>query len=379
MQVMVYDDRHRAASLVGEPSYLRWSAAGPGAWTEPHPGTFIPDRMAFDWPELRYRHIVPSPEEWKSIQSGHLPAGPIGKTLITDYSSYNTDLAILDRKDPRPASRSWLQPHWVGDLTVSLTLTVHEPAGRLRLELIKGGLSNRCEIDLTSGDARLFHGDDELGTAAPTRISHHGSYDLTFANVDGRLTLWVDRDLPFGDGRFYPAASEPAAPTSADLEPVRIAAQRAAIAINGLVLKRDIYYTLDPSEPDYANLGAAARYESSALFELLANPVRFAALAHRAPREFRIAPGHYLMLGDNSPWSSDGRAWGQTDQINSDRPDRGWDDSGRASWEVPEALLIGKAFCVYWPHLKPVWPNLRLGADFRFPAIPYLERMRWIR
>jgi hypothetical protein len=379
MQLMVYDDRHRAASLAGDASYLRWSAAEPGAWTETEPGTFEPDQSAPDWSELRYRHIVPNPEDWKAIQSGHWPEGPVRKTLITDYSSYNTDLAVSDRRDPRPASRSWLQPHWVGDLTVSLKLTVHEPAGRLRLELIKGGSSNRCEIDLASGNARLFHGDDELGEDVSTRISSQGTYDLTFANVDGRLTLWVDRDLPFGDGRFYPAAFEPEVPTSADLEPVRIAGQQAAIAISDLVLKRDIYYTLDPSEPDYANLGEAERYESSALFELLADPARFALLTHKAPREFRIAPGHYMMLGDNSPWSSDGRAWGRTDQITIDRPDRGWDDSGRAYWEVPEALLIGKAFCVYWPHLKPVWPNWRLGVDGRFPALPYIERMRWIR
>jgi signal peptidase I len=379
MQMMVYDDRHRSASLAGESSFLRWSAAEPDAWTEPEPGTFVPDPTSSDWPELRYRHIVPSPEEWRSIQSGHLPEVPARKTLITDFLSYNTDLADWDRRDPRATARSWLQPHWVGDLTVSLKLTLGEPVGRLRLELIKGGLSNRCEIDLISGEARLFHGDEELGTAAPTRISRPGTYALTFANVDGRLTLWVDRDLPFGDGRHYPPRSEPAVPDSADLEPVRIAAQHAAIAVGDLILKRDIYYTLDPSEPDYANLGETARYESSALFELLADPERFAGLSHRAPREFRIAPGHYLMLGDNSPWSSDGRAWGRTDQINPDRPDRGWDDSGRASWEVPETLLIGKAFCVYWPHLKPIWPNWRFGADLRLPVIPYVERMRWIR
>ena len=373
MQVMVYDDRHRAASLAGEPDYLRWSAAEPGDWKESEPGTFVPDPTSPDWPELRYRHLVPSPEDWKQIQSGHKPEDPIRETVITDFSSYNTDLTLWDRRDPRPASRSWLQPHWVGDLTVSLKLTVSEPAGRLRLDLIKGGLTNRCEIDLVTGEARLFHGDDELGAAAPTRISRPGIYDLTFANVDGRLTLWVGRELPFGDGRAYATSCEPAPPERADLEPVRISAQHAEIAVSDLILKRDIYYTLDPSEPDYMNLGEAARYESSALFDLLSDPARFATLSHRAPREFRIAPGHYLMLGDNSPWSSDGRAWGQTDQISPERPDRGWDDSGRASWEVPETLLIGKAFCVYWPHLKPVWPGLRFGPDFRFPSIPYVE------
>ena len=38
-------------------------------------------------------------------------------------------------------------------------------------------------------------------------------YDLAFANVDGRLTLWVDGDLPFGAGETTSrAASRPARP-----------------------------------------------------------------------------------------------------------------------------------------------------------------------
>ena len=140
-----------------------------------------------------------------------------------------------------------------------------------------------------------------------------------------------------------------------------------------------MYYTLDPSTVDYSNLDSLARIDASAFFELLSDPEQFARLAPREPRDYPIAPGRYLMLGDNSPWSRDARAWGCGDQIDPARPDRGWDDSGRASWEVPEALLVGKAFCVYWPHLKPVWPNLRLGADLRIPALPYIGRMRWIR
>ena len=79
-------------------------------------------------------------------------------SLITDYYSYNTDLSADDQSHPRGAARAWFQPHWVGDLTLSLRLTTHEPAGQFRLELIKAGVSNRCEIDLKSGEARLFHG-----------------------------------------------------------------------------------------------------------------------------------------------------------------------------------------------------------------------------
>ena len=177
----------------------------------------------------------------------------------------------------------------------------------------------------------------------------------------------------------YPEDPEPGPPTADDLEPVRIAAHQAEIAVDGLVLNRDVYYTLDPSEVDYANLDGDARFDASALFELLSDPDQFGRLSWREPRDYPIAPGRYLMLGDNSPWSRDARAWGHVDQIDPALPDRGWDDSGRASWEVPEVLLVGKAFCVYWPHLKPVWPHLRLGDDLRIPALPYVGRMRWIR
>ncbi len=149
--------------------------------------------------------------------------------------------------------------------------------------------------------------------------------------------------------------------------------------MDNLVLRRDIYYTLEPTESDYSNLDGSTRIRSSALLDLLSDPVRFPGLVRYPARDYSIGPKHYLMLGDNSPWSRDGRAWGRSDQIDPEIPGHGWDISGRASWEVPEALLIGKAFCVYWPHPKPVWPKLPLGPDIRLPSRPYLERMRWIR
>ena len=104
----------------------------------------------------------------------------------------------------------------------------------------------------------------------------------------------------------------------------------------------------------------------------------FPALTSAKSREFAIRPGHYMMMGDNSPRSKDGRAWDTLDQ-----GPGGWDPDERASHEVPESLLIGKAFFIYWPHGKPFWPNLRIpgGAfpDVRIPFRPYFERMKWIR
>jgi signal peptidase I len=379
MQLTVYDDAHRAAALANDPRWLRWVTSPAHQWTQPVQGTYSPNQNAADWSELRYHHVVPSPAQWRALRSGEPSPTPPLATLITDYYSYNTDVSAHELSRPRMAARAWFQPHWVGDLTLSLRLTTREPTGKFRLELIKAGGSHRCEIDLTSGEAQLFRDDVPLGDAVPTGITRAGTYDLAFANVDGRLTLWVDGRLPFGAGPTYDSRLESPVPTAADLEPARIAAMRASIEVDQLILRRDVYYTLEPAETDYSNLDGSARTESSALLDLLSDPARFPQLTRYPARDYPIGPGRYLMLGDNSPWSRDGRAWGNSDQIDADFPGKGWDNSGRQSWEVPEALLIGKAFCVYWPHPKQIWPRLRFTADVRLPILPFIERMRWIR
>jgi hypothetical protein len=377
--LMVYGDTHRPTALGDDPRWQRWVSAPPGEWSQPASGAYISPVRAGDWAELRYRNVVPSPAQWEALKAGEPLPSPPCATLITDYYSYNTDVSADDHSHARGASRAWFQPHWVGDLTVQSRVTVREAIGQLRLELFKAGVSNRCEVDLATGEARLFHGSVALGEAIRTEIARVGTFDLVFANVDGRLTLWVDGHLAFGDGRIYDSYTEAPVPSAGDLEPARIAARGTSIQVEKLVLRRDLYYTLEPAETDYSNLDGAARIDSSALLELLSDPARFPNLSRYPAREYPIGAGRYLMLGDNSPWSRDGRAWGRSDQIDPDLPGQGWDNSGRASWEVPEALLVGKAFCVYWPHPKPVWPRLRLGADTRLPILPYIERMRWIR
>ncbi len=379
MQMIVYDDAHRAAALRGDPRWLRWAPGSAGGWGEPKPGRFATEAKGEGWADLRYRHLVPSPEDWRAIQSDAALSGSPRASLITDFYSYNTDVLLDDQSHPRKAARPWFQPHWVGDLTLSLRLKVHETAGQVRLELIEAGNSNRCEIDLATGQATLFHRTTAMGASVPTQINRPGMYDVTFANVDDRLTLWVDGELPFADGLTYESNQGPAIAAAADLEPARIAARRASVEIDRLVLKRDVYYTLEPAECDYANLDGAALTDSTVFFDVLSDPARFSELTHNPPRDYVLGPGRYLMLGDNSPWSRDGRAWGQTDKFDPDYPHLGWDTTERSSWEVPEALLIGRAFCVYWPHPKPVWPQFRLGDDLRLPILPYMERMRFIR
>jgi signal peptidase I len=379
MQVTVWDDSHRPTALREHPSWQRWTSYPGTAWLEPVPGTFRASSTRGERKELRYRHIVPRPSDWESINAGTVPGNPPRPTLITDFLSYNTDATEEDLSDADRAARPWFQPHWVGDLTLSSRVIVRERTGKLTFELIRSGVSNRCEIDLASGDATLVHDQAALSSPVPTGISVAGEYDIVFANVDGRLVLNVNGHLPFGEGLDYIDDTVPLGPTAADLEPARIATDSDSLEIQSLVLKRDVHYTLNPSQPDFASLGYSERKNASEFFNLLADPDRFALLAPNRPRDFPIRPGHYMMLGDNSPWSRDSRAWGINDQIDPDYPSQGWDSSGRANWEVPEHLLIGKAFCVYWPHLKPIWPDIALTTDTRVPVFPYFERMRWIR
>jgi signal peptidase I len=388
MQILVNDDSHRAKALASDPRWKRWAPRDSREWQETaaQPGAYRATGASGDWAELRYRHVVPDPVQWAAIAAGHPLPHPPRATLITDFYSYNTDLTVESGVYPGAAAKAWCQPHWVGDLTLSCRLDVTARKGVVRFELVKAGVANRCEIDLTNGLAKLLHGDEPLGSPAPTGIDAAGAYDIRFANVDDRLTLWVDGRLPFGEGRSYETPPDAVAPTRADLDPVGIASRGAAVAVSDLILTRDIYYTLDPARADFdqLDLGEPFPADPVALFDWLADPRRFPVLNQLQSRDYPIGPGRYMMLGDNSPWSRDGRAWSRTDQFNDsldrDDPDQpGWDGSGRERWEVPESLLIGKAFCVYWPHLKPFGPSLRVGRDVRLPARPYVEKMRWIR
>jgi signal peptidase I len=388
MQILVYDDAHRPKALKDDRRWDRWSSRTPSAWHEEagQPGRYQSPSQDGDWSELRYRHVVPDPAQWEAIVRGNLLPQEPRASLITDFYSYNTELTNESASHPLMASKPWRQPHWVGDLTLSFTLDLPADArtGRFRVELVKAGISNRCEFDLAADTVALWHGDQAPAPAAPAGLSGGGSsrrrHTIRFANVDDRLTLWVDDRLPFGEGVSFDPG-DAIAPTAADLDPVGIASKGVSIEVSDLKLTRDIYYTLQPGRADYDSLDLTDPLPNDpvGIFDWLADPNRFAAFGKLGPRDFPVGAGRYMMFGDNSPWSRDGRDWRRVDQIDLERPGVGWDSSGRESWEVPESLLVGKAFCVYWPHLKPFWPNLRFGRDLRLPARPNFENMRWVR
>ena len=383
MQMLVYDDAHRPKAFEGKPEWLRWRTGA--NWTEQTSGTFQADATDPEaWADLHYRHLVPDPEQWAAVEAKKpVPRGPRA-SLITDFYSYNTNISPAYYDQWLQENEAYLQPNWVGDLTVSghVEVVSATPKGQLRLELVEAGVSHRCEVDLTTGVASMYRGESKLGEM-PTAIRGAGGHDFKFANVDDRLTLWVDGETPFGDGIAYDdLPTTPYLPTALDLDPVGIGLRGAQARVSGLVLRRDIYYTQDPRDPDYKVPGvheSIDRNDSTdfgrvvKLFDFLSDPSRFGELKNLATADhsYVINPDHYMMMGDNSPRSSDSRAWESRDSM--------WRTEDRLSWEVPKSLLIGKAFFVYWPHGKPFWPDIRMNRDFHIPFRPNFERMKWIR
>lgn len=384
----VYDDRYRPPVLADLNDWRRWAPLQPGHWSEPadEPGTFVAGSAEGTSPAwLRYRHLVPDFDQAARLSYGRAPETEPVPSLIDDFAAYNTDQGASEERMP-----PLLEPHWVGDLDVRFVLDVEEAGGTLIVELIEGGVPHRATIDLSRGTATLSRDGKPLGEPAEVGIDGPGRHRIEFANVDDRLTLWVDGRLPFGDGLPFEVDHEnPPPPTVADLAPVGIGVDGAKVRVSGLVLNRDIYYTLNPSYSDLAGFGTLRSWGDQARVRaLLRDPSRFAELVDLdEPRTFAIRPGRYMMLGDNSPRSLDGRAWGTRDTNGGSYADDrgvpwrldGWTDYDRASYEVPEELIVGKAFFVYWPHGKPFGPDLGPSRDFRLPFRPYVERMQWIR
>jgi signal peptidase I len=376
MQMSVYEDRHRPRALSNRTEWQRWRSGKPGGWTQIDPNSSKYKAAAADaetWVELRYNHLVPDPEQWEAILNDFpLPREPRA-TLITDFYSYNTNLGeeasnLVER--PHDTRSAWLQPHWVGDLTLSAGVEVASARGELSFELIKGGLPHRCIIDLQTGVTRFLRGEQTLAEH-DSPLKGLGHYQVEFANVDDRLTLWVNGRSIFESGVEFESGDEAPIPTAADLAPAAIAIRGGSATVSDLVLKRDIYYTQYPGQTDYSMVFEHRDPRTAVeLFDFLADPAQFQSLAKAGSVDYELGEDKFLMLGDNSPCSKDSRGWASTDS---------WDTSDRKSWEVPRSLLTGKAFYIYWPHGVPFGTSLRLNRDFRLPFRPYFERMKWIR
>jgi signal peptidase I len=308
----VFDNDHQPSDMVGR-TQPRWGPEGTKLWQADkadEPKRFehaAGNDNEIAW--LRYRHLIPE------RGGDRYNARP---ELITDFMGYNTWL------QPRGGPHGLPPENWVGDLMLEADVEVKDAQGELVFELSKGVDRFQARWDLASGRCglvRLTNGQEVPLEQAETGLKKPGRYRIRFANIDERLTVWVDSSLPFGEGIVYEPPLQRGPTEENDLQPASIGAKGAVVAISHLKIWRDTYYTvhIDRQEADYG--GQSLNFARAADWEVLRDlPVS----------TMYVQPGHYLCLGDNSPESSDGRSWGL----------------------VPERLLLGRAMLIYYPF----WP-----------------------
>ncbi|HZZ78956.1 MAG TPA: S26 family signal peptidase [Gemmataceae bacterium] len=340
---IVYDNDFQPKDLVGKLD--RWSPAAGSTWKADKGTGFICDgKQAEKYDFIRYSHLVRPDRIEGQVDT---PLNQVKRMLILDTLDYNSAMTTDDNNTERFYSRQYEYAHWVGDLMLECNVDVTEPKGEFCLELSRGIHRFQACFDLATGDCSLYRltlKDAKLVREAtpmevkPTRVKGPGSYMIRLANTDARLTVWVDRDLPFGDGKEYdpPEIRGPEdkglsddaivarrGPTKEnDFEPASIGSKGASVTINHIRLWRDIYYrtTASPHITDHS-MGMKREDWSVGSTQLgeMHGRMRFVTMY--------VQPGHYLCLGDNSQASSDSREWGL----------------------VPQRLMLGRALAVYYP------------------------------
>ena len=243
-------------------------------------GQYGADASGDSWSELRYHHLVPDPEQWDAVINGRELPRPPRATLITDFYSYNTNLpsqySDLVGESHFDQESAWLQPHWVGDLSMESIVEVKQvkPGGSIRWELVKAGVPHRCTIDLATGAATFTRGEEVVGHGE-TSMKGPGRYRVEFANVDDRLTLVidgqpvVDAGIRLRDRRGQP---DPDGGRPRARPPWRCGMRRSGAS--DLVLKRDIYYTQYPGRSDYeVGLGRSSAAEPDRAVRFPLRPV----------------------------------------------------------------------------------------------------------
>jgi len=338
---------------------------------------------------LVYQNLVLSQEEWRQVEMGQKPE--LKPRLITDMTAYNTYLnggfdggeGISSTQVPVPDY--FYGRHWVKDLVVECTIDVRSlKTGEFRAGLARGNRTFWCTINLKSGEVTLeiparpdFETDllkqleydqanenkEEAYTAhAQCNMTSPNLYKFRMANVDDQIHVWIDgKVLKFDLPTSYKIAPETDVPTENDLRcPVQIGCKDCEVNLSHLNIFRDIYYvSRDREHSDMmcdfirqASYGGFQVWQPN--YDFFSDPYQWGAFRNMRTVEFSLdedGERKYFMLGDNSTNSADCRCWSYPDYD----PRR---NAYVTEYYVPESLLVGEAYYVYWPHAwKPFWPN----------------------
>lgn len=269
--LQIVDDSDHIPPLltkVGWPTRWRDKAEGTGAvaWKSEDGGkSFACAASTPNMAWLRYRHLVPSYDDWESITlDNRLPADVLTRKgqLITDLYAYNTSVPLVGkddgtidrgnyfppyqgnhtihveqlperlvssrgdqvRYDPTlagpgiPCDEQHLGNHWVDDLAVEGLVEVQDSQGTVALDLVRAGVHYQCTIDVANGTAKLSRvnaagkellyvdgkGADVPQPSASTAVKGPGFYRLRLTNCDHQVMLFVNgKAATFDQPTYY--------------------------------------------------------------------------------------------------------------------------------------------------------------------------------
>jgi hypothetical protein len=160
-----------------------------------------------------------------------------------------------------------------------------------------------------------------------------GTMPYEFDSLDERVTCSLVGRTP---EQYAKQAIATRGPTPPRLEWTLDA--RAPVTLHRVRVDRDLYYRPAPHSP--ANQ-----------FAVNGDTLVGAAFGTDYAKPERLGPDDFVMLGDNSAASRDSRLWGRAHAIT-------LQTCGDAQpGIVPRDLIVGKAWCVYFPATVPGWPE----------------------
>ncbi len=291
---------------------------------------------------------------------------------INDFTVYNQPRVARERDSGAAYSR----PVAVSDIRVTAAIEADDPsklkveytlAARqraMRFTLAGGKASIEIERVLDSGGAAAGTAAEKLGSASASfDVPATGApFDVEFWHVDERLSAWVNGeevvglDAPFTSledrlqSTFFGHTVESYTQKWGDVSapPAKLAwsFEGSPFTLRRVRVDRDLYYRAGSQQ-----IGGQVA-ENGPLISGAAFGADF-----NKPSELKA--DQFMMCGDNSCASKDSRLWGRpsplvTETFGEDAP-----------FIVPRALLLGKAWCVYFPApVRPVDGAWRLMPDF---------------
>jgi hypothetical protein len=297
------------------------------------------------WQDLAKRRIVfdGASRPYGQVYFSTNPRVPEEAGLVEDVYGYNP----TQRRDRAGRLYPTDDRRTVSDVRLSTTLETIAGAGFLELALQKYGTRVSAVFYPADGKIRLYGGDEATGDRVEWGVidwAYRPGQSIALSVADYQAVIEINGEVvlrstseQFGvdirDARQR--ALDPQRPL------ITMAGERVNAALRNVRIERDVFYR----------------------YELIGNrPPRRPGNAVRN-NPFQLDDGEYFVLGDNSPFSHDGRLW------DSAGPHlRGGDYK---IGTVPADQMIGRAFFVYWPGFLPL-------PGGGWAVVPDLGRVRWI-